>query len=113
MSLSLTVFVGGKLFRLGQNPSKCTQNVLQNRMVVLSLPTIKVPYYEMAVHSLQHRSLSPDQELGKSPVFLHFHMWIGPGVTGMVVLGLGIEVPNIWTLGDFKFGVNIPCLVLL
>jgi hypothetical protein len=34
--LSLTVYVGGKLFKLGQDPSKCTQNVLQCRMVVLS-----------------------------------------------------------------------------
>jgi hypothetical protein len=25
--LSLTVFVGGKLLKLGQNPSKCKQNV--------------------------------------------------------------------------------------
>jgi hypothetical protein len=25
----------GKLFKLGQDPSKCTQNILQYRMVVL------------------------------------------------------------------------------
>jgi hypothetical protein len=31
-----TVYVGGKLFNLGQDPSKCTYNVLQYRMVVLS-----------------------------------------------------------------------------
>jgi hypothetical protein len=48
---------------------------------VTSIPTIKVPCYASAVHSLQHRHLSPDQELGKSPGFLHFHLLIGRGST--------------------------------
>jgi hypothetical protein len=82
---------------------------------VTRFSTIKVPYYARPVHSLQNCRLSPDLELGISPVFLHFHLWIGSGSTylrptelGGSQVDPGLTTPGLVKLGNPMVKCNIP-----
>jgi hypothetical protein len=63
-----------------------------------------VPYYASAEHSLQHRRLAADLELGKSPGFLEVevlsrrsdvHVWQGIGDCNIISTAAGDEIATV------------------